>query len=52
MLARLHSQPIKYRIRERQPITERIQGISLKCRLSYLQFDFFTEIHCNLPIAN
>ena len=32
MLARWRSKPIKYRVRERQPITERHQSISLKSR--------------------
>ena len=35
MLARWRSQLIKYRVRERQPITERRQSISLKFHLSY-----------------
>ena len=34
MLARKRSQPIKCRVRERQPITERLQSISLKSCLS------------------
>ena len=34
MLARWRSQPIKYQVRERHPITERLQSISLKSRLS------------------
>ena len=34
MLARWRSQPIKYRVKERQPITERLQSISSKSRLS------------------
>ena len=34
MLSRWRSQPIKYRVRERRPITERLQSISLKSRLS------------------
>ena len=33
ILARLLSQPIKYRVRQRQPITERHQSSSLKSRL-------------------
>ena len=36
ILARWRSQPIKYRVRERQPITERLQNFTLKSRLSYL----------------
>ena len=33
MLARWRSKPINYRFRERQPITERLQSISLKSHL-------------------
>ena len=36
MLARQRSQPIKYRVRDRLPITERLQSISLKSRLNFL----------------
>ena len=36
MLARWRTQPIKYRVQERQPITERLQSISLKTRLSFV----------------
>ena len=37
MLARWRSQPIKYRFLERQPITERLESISLKSRLSEIR---------------
>ena len=33
MLARWRSQPIKYRVQKRQPITERLKSISLKSHL-------------------
>ena len=36
MLARWCSQPIKYRVGEREAITKRLQSVSLKSRLSYL----------------
>ena len=35
MVARWRSQPIKYRFRERQPITKRLESISLKSRLIF-----------------
>ena len=36
MLTKQCSQPIKYRVRQQQPITERLQSISLKFRFSEL----------------
>ena len=33
ILGRYRSQPIKYRVRERQPITERLLSIDMKSRL-------------------
>ena len=35
IIARWRSQLIQYRVRKRRPITEHLQSISLKSRLSY-----------------
>ena len=43
ILARWWSHPIRYRIRERQPIIARLQSISLKFRLSQLEDRVFFE---------
>ena len=40
MLARWRSQPMRYRVLERQPITERLKSISLKSHFSSDHVDF------------
>ena len=43
---RWRPQPIKYRVRERRPITERLQSISLKSHLreTYLQYGLAEQL--------
>ena len=49
MLARCCSKPIKNRVRERKSIIERLQGISLKSRLSLLCFALRCQNCFKLP---